>query len=90
MATRPTIGALEIRPFRAEDLTGLLRGGVPPCVSIYLTTHRKHPEWKQDPVRFRALLAEAEALLSKSGARDAKGTIESLRELLDKPFWEVA
>lgn len=90
MATRPTTGALEIRPFRAEDLTGLLRGGVPPCVSIYLTTHRKHPEWKQDPVRFRALLSEAETLLSKSGTRDAKHTLDPLRELLDKPFWEVA
>ncbi len=90
MATRPTTGALEIRPFRAEDLTGLLRGGVPPCVSIYLTTHRKHPDWKQDPVRFRALLAEAETLLSNGGARDAKADLEPLRELLDRPLWEVA
>ncbi len=90
MATHPITSALEIRPFRAEDLTGLLRGGVPPCVSIYLTTHRKHPEWKQDPVRFRGLLAEAEALLSKSGVRDAKTTLEPLRELMDKPFWEFA
>lgn len=90
MATRPTTGALEIRPFRAEELTGLLRGGVPPCISIYLTTHRKHPDWKQDPVRFRSCLAEAEALLSKNGQRDAKSALEPLRELLDKPFWEYS
>jgi hypothetical protein len=90
MATRPITGALEIRPFRAEDLTGLLRGGTPPCVSIYLTTHRKHPEWKQDPVRFRGLVAEAEALLGKSGARDAKAAVERLRALTDEAFWEFA
>lgn len=90
MATRPIAGALEIRPFRADDLTGLLRGGSPPCVSIYLTTHRKHPEWKQDRVRFRALLAKAETLLSNGGARDVKAALDPLRELLDKPFWEYA
>jgi len=90
MATDPTAGALEIRPFRAEELTGLLRGGVPPCISIYLTTHRKHPDWKQDPMRFRACLAEAETLLSKSGPRDAKAALDPLRELLDKPFWEYS
>ena len=88
MATRPTAGALEIRPFRAEDLTGLLRGGTPPCLSIYLTTHRKHPDWKQDPVRFRGLVSEAEALLAKSGARDAKEIVEPLRALIDGAFWE--
>ena len=90
MATQPITGALEIRPFRAEDLTGLLRGGIPPCISIYLTTHRKHPDWKKDPARFRGLLSEAEALLAKGGARDTKAMLEPLRELLDKPFWEFA
>jgi len=90
MATRPTTGALEIRPFRAEDLTGLLRGGTPPCVSIYLTTHRKHPEWTHDPVRFRGLVSEAEAILAKQGQREAKEAVEPLRALLDQPFWEFS
>jgi hypothetical protein len=90
MATRAFSGALEIRPFRAEEFRGLLRGGTPPCVSIYLPTHRKHPDWKQDPVRFRALLGEAEALLAKGGARDPGAQLHPLRALLDQPYWEFA
>lgn len=90
MATRPTSSAFEIRPFRAEDYRGLLRGGTPPCISIYLPTHRKHPDWKQDPVRFRSLLSDAEALLGKGGARDPKAVTEPLRTMLDQPYWEHA
>ncbi|HSQ58934.1 MAG TPA: hypothetical protein VLT84_00640 [Acidobacteriota bacterium] len=90
MAARPTSGAFEIRPFRAEDYRGLLRGGTPPCISIYLPTHRKHPDWKQDPVRFRSLLSEAESLLGTGGVRDPKGVTEPLRALLDQPYWEHA
>jgi hypothetical protein len=90
VGTRAIPGALDIRPFRAEELRGLLRGGTPPCVSIYLPTHRKHPGWKQDPVRFKALLGEAEALLANGGARDARALIEPLRALLDEPNWEYS
>ncbi len=90
MTTRATSGALEIRPFRAEEFRGLVRGGTPPCISIYLPTHRKHPDWKQDPVRFRALVGEAESLLSRGGARDAAAITAPLRALLDEPHWEYA
>ena len=48
-----------IESFRAEALQTLLADGEGPHLSLYLPTHRRHPEWKQDPVRFRALLGQA-------------------------------
>jgi hypothetical protein len=80
-----------VKPFRAEDLQRLLAPADPPCVSIYLPTHRRHPDWKQDPVRFRSLIAEADSLLKASrGARDSKDPLESIRRLLDEPHWEFS
>lgn len=78
-----------IRSFRAEDLQRLLADGPAPRVSLYLPTHRKHPEWKQDPVRFRALVGEAEALLaSRYRGRDAQVFFEPLRRLEAEGDWE--
>lgn len=78
-----------VRPFGTEELNRLLARGAGPCVSIYLPTHRRHPEWKQDPVRFRALVVQAEALLAeRQGAREAKPFLEPVRRMEDSPHWE--
>jgi len=43
-----------------RDLKELLSAGrVGPCVSIYLPTHRHHPDNQQDPIRFRNLVRQA-------------------------------
>lgn len=81
---------IPIRAFREEDLPALLAPQEPPCISITLATHRRHPEWKQDPVRFRAQIAEAEALLRAGSVRDGEALLAPLRRLLDEPFWEYA
>lgn len=39
------------------------------CVSIYLPTHRANPEAKQDPIRLKNLLGEAEKRLAAAGLR---------------------
>ena len=45
------------------QLTGLLAATAPPCVSLYLPTHRRNPESKQDAIRYRNMLKEMECLL---------------------------
>jgi hypothetical protein len=83
---------IPIRPFRAEDLRQLTSVREWPCVSIALATHRRFPDWRQDPVRFKALLAQAEADLSaRPEARETGGLLEPLRRLLDEEsVWEYA
>jgi len=78
-----------IQSFHAEALQSLLSNGEGPHVSLYLPTHRRHPEWKQDPVRFRALLHQAEELLTtRYKSRDAKAFLEPLRRLEGERHWE--
>ena len=92
MASRAPINAAsEPRPFRVEDLQRLLAVAESPCVSIYLSTHRRFPEWKQDPVRYRALLAHAESELAKrSAGREPDGILDPARRLLEGSHWEYA
>jgi hypothetical protein len=78
-----------IESFRAEALQSLLADGAGPRLSLYLPTHRRHPEWKQDPVRFRALLHQAEQLLTtRYKSRDAQAFLEPLRKLEGDRHWE--
>jgi hypothetical protein len=78
-----------IQSFRAEALQELLIDGAGPRLSLYLPTHRRHPEWKQDPVRFRSLLGRAEELLTtRYKTRDAQAFLEPLRQLEKGRHWE--
>ena len=80
-----------IQSFRAEALTDLLADGAGPRLSIYLPTHRRHPDWKQDPVRYRALLGRAAELLAGHvPARDQDAFLEPLRALEKGGDWEHA
>jgi hypothetical protein len=92
MATRANTRAVPVRTFRAEDLQQLLNVSGGPCVSIHLATHRRYPEWTQDPIRFKTLLAQAEAeLAARSDARDHAALLDATRRLLDDPgIWEYA
>jgi hypothetical protein len=93
MASRSNIHALTpIRPFRAEDLRQLTSIREWPCISIHLTTHRRFPEWRQDPVRFKSLLARVEAeILPRHGGRDLESLLEPLKRMLDdESVWEHA
>jgi hypothetical protein len=61
------------------------------CVSIYIPTHRASPETKQDPIRFKNLLRQAEGELKKGGLRspDAKALLKPAKALLkDGFFWQ--
>ncbi|MGZ3613375.1 MAG: baeRF7 domain-containing protein [Thermodesulfobacteriota bacterium] len=61
------------------------------CVSIYMPTHRASPETKQDPIRFKNLIREAEERLKAGGLRspDAKKLLKSGKALIkDGLFWQ--
>lgn len=61
----------------------------PPCISLYLPTHRRHPENQQDPIRFRNLLQTLEKTLSqKFPQRKMEEVLTKLQSFAhDTQFW---
>jgi len=72
-----------------KELFELLPQAMQPCISIYMPTHRKHPENRQDPIVFKNMLTELEQSLSiKYSKRDITSLLEPYKNLLDdNPFW---
>jgi len=72
-----------------EELRTLIKKPGGQCVSIYIPTHRTSPETKQDPIRFKNLLRQAEEELKKGGLRpsDAKTFLKPARALLKNGFF---
>jgi len=60
-----------------------------PCLSLYLPTHRCHPDNQQDPFRFRHLVKVLEVSLRQQHATDAVDALLKPFEALlqDKDFW---
>jgi len=46
-----------------NPLHALIAPQTPPCISLYQSTHRHHPDNAQDPIRFRNLLREIDQSL---------------------------
>ncbi len=68
-----------------EFIQELLTIGHQPCLSLYMPTHRSHPENLQDPLRFRNLLKQLEkSLLSKYSPGEVKKHIEPLEALVNE------
>lgn len=63
-----------------------------PCISIYIPTHRHHPDKQQDPIRFRNQVKRAEAALRQSRwSQEADALIEPFRALAEQSsFWNHA
>ena len=61
-----------------------------PRVSIFLPTHERGPETKQDPIRLSNLLDEAQSVLEEGDSgRGADGILSPARALLkDEDFWQ--
>ncbi len=73
-----------------DDVRQLIQPHRWPCVSIYMPTHRRGPDIRQDPIRLRNLLDEAELKLTSGGMRlpEARDLLQPAREFLDAPdFW---
>jgi hypothetical protein len=76
--------------FTTEDLRALVTETASPAVSIFLPTHVKGREIRQDPVRLRKLLDGAERALAARGMRseDARDMLMPGRALeQDALFW---
>lgn len=74
------------------QLRELVAAGSPPCVSVYLPTHRQGRDTRQDPVRLKNLLRDAEErLVQHRGMRgtEARDLLEPARALIDDlDFWQ--
>lgn len=72
---------------QVKDLAGVTEA---PCVSIYLSTHRKGQETQQDPIRLKNLLREVEPELVERGLRstEAAAFLTQARDLIDdRDLW---
>lgn len=75
--------------FKEEHLVKLLSMEQKPCISIFMPTHRSHPENQQDHIKFKNLVKELEKSLAE---KFSNGEINDLLEpfhalILDKEFW---
>jgi hypothetical protein len=72
-----------------ELIQELLSVNQPPCLSLYMTTHRSHPENLQDPIRFQNLVKQLEeSLLEHYSAVEVKKFLEPYLTLNNNSeFW---
>jgi hypothetical protein len=73
-----------------ESLKALTAGAQPPCLSLYQTTHRSHPDNRQDPIRFRQGIETLEASLRQSHPQAAAQALMAPFHALaaDENFWQ--
>jgi hypothetical protein len=73
-----------------QELKTVIAESQGPAVSIFLPTHRAGQEIKQDPIRFKNLLKQAESQLAAEGNRpaEARELLSPVLDLLDDAaFW---
>ncbi len=72
------------------ELRDLINQGGKPLLSISMPTHRSGPETRQDPIRLRNLVKQAEGLLNGSdGGKATRQSLKKVQDLLDNAnFWQ--
>lgn len=72
-----------------QHLTDLWNHHEPPCVSLYMPTHRYSPDNKQDPILYRNLLRDMElSLAQKYSRREYRPLLEKFQSYdRDTDFW---
>lgn len=73
-----------------DELKTLVENPKSPCISIYMPTQKAGPEVRQNPIRFKNLVREAEERLDAIGIRhtEAVDLLKSAHELDTVEFWE--
>jgi len=74
-----------------DELKSLVDEHTGPCVTIALPTHRAGPDTRQNPIRYKKLMRDAEERLLAGGLRapETLQMLEPARKLLDNtPFWQ--
>jgi len=73
----------------AHELQQLVGQQQPPCVSIYLPTHRNRPGTEQDRIRFKNLVSQAAGLLrEKYRGKDVDWFLAPVEGLSTTEFWQ--
>lgn len=80
---------MPIKSLTQELLNELLSVREPPCISLYMPTHRIHPETIQDTIRYKNLVKKVrESLTENYPASDIKTLLEPFETLAsDHDFW---
>ena len=69
-----------------ELIQELLAAEQETCLSLYMPTHRSHPEKLQDPIRFKNLVKQIEeSLLKKYSASEVRKHLEPIEALINDP-----
>ncbi len=77
------------RSLTVEELRNLFGEQQPPCLSLYLPTHRRYPENQQDPICYKNLVKALEgSLLERYSASEVVPILEPFHVLAnDRDFW---
>jgi Bacterial archaeo-eukaryotic release factor family 6 len=73
-----------------EEIKTLIEQPKGNCVSIYMPTHPAGPEVRQNPIRFKNLIREAQTRLIDAGLEqeDAIALLEKSQEIDTQEFWD--
>ncbi len=73
-----------------QELKNLVENTQYPCVSLYMPTQKAGAEIRQNPIRFKNLIREAEERLDKMEMRhtDAVDFLQPAKELDTNEFWQ--
>lgn len=72
-----------------RELQWLVGQHQPPCISLYLPTHRHRPGTEQDRIRFKNLVAQAAGLLKgRYPDRDANRLLATIEALATTELWQ--
>ena len=76
--------------FSINELKNLVENPQKPCVTLYAPMQKVGPEIRQNPIRFKNLIREAEKRLDKMGMRhtEAIDFLQPAMELDTGDFWE--
>lgn len=80
-----------MRQLTSDQLNKLLGEQEAPCVSLYMPTHRSHPENQRDPLVYKNVLKALEISLSeKYPTEQTRPLLEKLSQLGEnKEFWNI-
>ncbi|MDZ8188851.1 MAG: hypothetical protein RMX96_28860 [Nostoc sp. ChiSLP02] len=76
--------------FSIDELKTLAENSQSPCISLYLPMQKAGPEIRQNPIRFKNLIREAEERLEAMAIpqTEALNLLQPARELDTTEFWE--
>lgn len=73
-----------------DELKNLIENSQAPCVSLYMPMQKAGPEIRQNPIRFKNLVHEAEERLQalEIAPNEIENLLQPVKELDEAEFWE--